>query len=124
MMDLVIYTTQQFIFDDPFETLASLSLSLAQKKKHINTTLEALVVFTRDGELQQFSVYELANQIRIILGLPKRHHNSLILIFKSVIGAALNYTRHGQVLPTLRELIGTSNPRHGSHFHKFYDDGE
>jgi hypothetical protein len=97
---------------------------LWHKKKHINTTLEALVVFTRDGELQQFSIYELADQIRIILGLPKRHHNSLILIFKSVIGAALNYTRHGQVLPTLRELIGTSNPRHGSHFHKFYDDGE
>jgi hypothetical protein len=49
MNDLVIYKTQQFIPDALFETLALLSLSLAQKE-HINATLNAQIVFTRDGE--------------------------------------------------------------------------
>jgi hypothetical protein len=49
MNDLVIYKTQQSIPDALFETLALLSLSLAQKE-HINATLNAQIVFTRDGE--------------------------------------------------------------------------
>ena len=44
--ELIIYKTQQPIPDDHFETLALLSLSLAQKE-YINTTLNAQVVFTR-----------------------------------------------------------------------------
>ena len=39
-------------------TSSSLSISLAQKE-HINATLNAQVVFTRDGELQQIPVYGL-----------------------------------------------------------------
>jgi len=87
--DLVICKTQQPIPDIPFETLAPLSLSLAQNK-HINVTLNVQVVFTRDGELQQILVYELDNQIQTILGLLERHHNSLII--ENVIGVTLTYT--------------------------------
>jgi len=68
MKDLVIYKTQQPIPDIHFETLAPLSLSLAQNK-HINVTLNVQVVFTRDGELQQILVYGLDNQIQTILTL-------------------------------------------------------
>lgn len=50
MKDLVIYKTQQSFLDDHFETFAPLSLSLA--KKHINVTLDAQAVFTRDEKLQ------------------------------------------------------------------------
>jgi len=46
MKDLVIYKTQQSIPNVYFETLALLSLSLAQNE-HINATLNAHVVFTR-----------------------------------------------------------------------------
>ena len=62
MKDLVINKTQHLIPDAPFETLASLSLSLTQKK-HINVTLNEQVVFTRDGELQQIPIYGLDDQI-------------------------------------------------------------
>ncbi|KAL9407207.1 hypothetical protein Peur_004179 [Populus x canadensis] len=62
MKDLVIYKTQKSIPNAFFETLTSLSLSLAQKE-HINATLNAHVVFTRVVELQQIVVYELNNQI-------------------------------------------------------------
>jgi len=41
--DLVIYKIQQSITDDLFETSPPLSLSLTQKK-HINATLDVLVV--------------------------------------------------------------------------------
>ena len=49
--NLDIYKTQQSISNDPFETLALLSLSLAQNE-HINVTLDGQVVFTMDDELQ------------------------------------------------------------------------
>jgi hypothetical protein len=62
MKDLVIYKTQQYIPNIYFETLALLSLSLAQNE-HINATLNAHVVFTRDVELQQILVYELDDEI-------------------------------------------------------------
>jgi hypothetical protein len=62
--------------------------------------LNAQVVFTRDDELQQIPVYGLDDQIQTILGLSERHQNSLIIIFESIIGAALTYTRRGRVLPT------------------------
>jgi len=52
MKDLVIYKMQQFILDTPFDILTVLSLSLTQKE-HINATLDAQVVFTRDGKLQR-----------------------------------------------------------------------
>jgi hypothetical protein len=66
MKDLSIYKIQS-IPDAPFDTPTSLSISLAQKK-HINATLNAQVVFTRDGELQQITVYGLDDQIQTILG--------------------------------------------------------
>ena len=58
--NLDIYKTQQSISNDPFKTLALLSLSLAQNKhikslaqnEHINVTLNGQVVFTMDDELQ------------------------------------------------------------------------
>jgi len=90
MKDLSIYKIQH-ISDASFDTTTSLSISLAQKE-HINATLNAQVVFTRDGELQQIPVYGLDDQIQTILRLSERHHNSLILIFESVIGVALTYT--------------------------------
>ena len=52
MKDLIIYKIQQSICDDHIETIAPLSLSLAQKE-HTNATLDALVVFTKDDELQR-----------------------------------------------------------------------
>jgi hypothetical protein len=55
MKDLGIYKIQP-IPDASFDTPTSLSISLAQKE-HINATLNAQVVFTRDGELQQIPVY-------------------------------------------------------------------
>jgi hypothetical protein len=107
MKDLIIHKIQPII-DAPFDTPTSLSISLAQKE-HINATLNAQVVFTRDDELQQIPVYGLDDQIQTILGLSERHHNSLILIFDSIIGVALTYTRRGRVLPTSGELMGTPN---------------
>jgi len=50
MKDLVIYKTQQPIPNTLFDTPTSLPISLAQNE-HINATLNAQVVFTRDGEL-------------------------------------------------------------------------
>jgi hypothetical protein len=93
MKDLSIYKIQH-IPDASFDTPISLSKSLEQKE-HINATLNAQVVFTRDDELQQIPVYGLDDQIQTILGISERHHKSLILIFKSIIGAALTYTRRG-----------------------------
>ena len=110
MKDLSIYKIQP-IPDAPFDTRTSLSISLAQKE-HINATLNAQVVLTRVDELQQILVYGLDDQIQTVLGFSKRHHNSLILIFESIIGAALTYTRRGRVLPTPRELMGTPNPKY------------
>jgi len=95
MKDLSIYKIQH-IPDAPFDTPTSLSISLAQKE-YINATLNAQVVFTRDGELQQIPVYGLDDQIQTILRLSERHHNSLIFIFESVIRVALAYTRWGRV---------------------------
>jgi hypothetical protein len=57
MKDLSIYKIQP-IPNTSFNTPTSLSISLAQKE-HINATLNAQVVFTKDGELQQISVYGL-----------------------------------------------------------------
>jgi hypothetical protein len=57
MKNLSIYKIQP-IPDASFDTPTSLSISLAQKK-HINATLNAQIVFTRDGELQQIPVYGL-----------------------------------------------------------------
>ena len=74
--------------------------------------MNAQVIFTRDDELQQIPVYVIDDQIQTIFGLSKRHHNSLILIFESIIGAALTYTRRGRVLTTPGELMGTSNQKH------------
>jgi len=110
MKNLSIYKIQ-LIPDASFDTPSSLSISLAQKE-HINATLNAQVVFTRDGELQQIPVYGLDDQIQTILGLSERYHNNLIFIFESVIGVALAYTRRGRVLPTPRELTGTPNPKY------------
>jgi len=67
MKDLSFYKIQPTP-DAPFDTLTSLSISLAHKE-HINATLNAQVVFTRDGELQQIPVYGLDDQIQTILGL-------------------------------------------------------
>ena len=93
------------------------------QKEHINATLNAQVVFTRDDELQQILVYGLDDQIQTILGLSERHHNSLILIFESIIGAALTYTRRGRVLPTPGELMGTPNRKHWLRARIIIDDG-
>jgi hypothetical protein len=122
MKDLIIYKIQP-IYDALFYTPTSLSISLAQKK-HINATLNAQVVFTRDGEFQQIPVHGLDDQIQTILGLSERHHNNLILIFESIIGVALTYTRWGQVLPTPGELMGTPNPKHCLRTRMIIDDGE
>jgi len=121
MKDLIIYKIQPII-DAPFDTHTSLSISLAQKK-HINATLNAQVVFTRDDELQQILVYGLDDQIQTILGLSERHHNNLILIFESIIGAAFTYTQRGRVLPTPGELMGTSNRKHCLCTRMIIDDG-
>jgi len=121
MKDLSFYKIQP-THDAPFDTPTSLSISLAQKE-HINATLNAQVVFTRDGELQQIPVYGLDDQIQTILGLSERYHNSLILIFESIIGAALTYTRRGRVLPTPGELMGTPNRKHCLHTRMIIDDG-
>lgn len=51
MNDLVIYITQQSFRGGPFETFAILSLYL-EKNKHINSTLDVQIVFTRDNEPQ------------------------------------------------------------------------
>jgi hypothetical protein len=67
MKDLSIYKIQP-IHDASFDTPTSSSISLAQKE-HINATLNAQVVFTRDDELQQIPVYGLDDQIQTILGL-------------------------------------------------------
>jgi len=119
--DLSIYKIQP-IPNASFDTPTSLSISLAQQE-HINVTLNAQVVFTRDGELQQILVYGLDDQIQTILGLSERHHNSLILIFESIIGVALTYTRRGQVLPTPGELVGTPNPKYYLCTRMIIDDG-
>jgi hypothetical protein len=109
MKSLVIYKTQQSIPDDSYEIFAPLSLFLAQKE-HINATLYAQVVFTKDDELQRIPVYKLDDQIQIIFGLSEKHHNSLIMIFESIIEVALNYTRRGRVSPISGELVGTLDP--------------
>jgi hypothetical protein len=85
--------------------------------------LNAQIVFTRDGELQQIPVYGLDDQIQTILGLSERHHDSLILIFESVIGVALTYTRQGRVLLTPGELVGTPNPKYYLCTRMIIDDG-
>ena len=121
MKDLSIYKIQPTP-DAPFDTPTLLSISLAQKE-HINATLNAQVAFTRDGELQQILVYGLDDQIQTILGLSERHHNNLILIFESIIGAALTYTRRGRVLPTPEELMGTPNQKHYLCTRMIIDDG-
>jgi len=120
MKDLIIHKIQPII-DASFVTPTSLSISLAQKE-HINATLNAQVVFTRDDELQQIPVYGLDDQIQTIFGLSDRHHNNLILIFDSIIGAALTYTRRGRVLPTPGELMGTPNRKHCLHTRMIIDD--
>ena len=84
--------------------------------------MNAQVVFTRDGELQQIPVDGLDDQIHNILGLSERHHNSLILIFESIIGVALTYTRRGRVLPTPGELMGTPNRKHYLRMRVIIDD--
>jgi len=121
MKDLSIYKIHP-IPDAPFDTPTSLSISLAQTK-HINATLNAQVVSTRNGELQQILVYGLNDQIQTILGLSERHYNSLIFIFESVIGVALAYTRRGRVLPTSGELMGTPNPKYYLCTRMIIDDG-
>jgi len=121
MKDFSFYKIQP-THDAHFDNPTSLSISLAQKK-HINATLNTQVVFIRDGELKQILVYGLDDQIQTILRLSERYHNSLILIFESIIGAALTYTRRGQVLPTPRELIGTPNLKHCSRARMIIDDG-
>jgi hypothetical protein len=121
MKDLSIYKIQH-IPDASFDTTTLLSISLAQKE-HINATLNAQVVFTRDGELQQIPVYGLDDQIQTILRLSERHHNSLILIFESVIGVALTYTRRDRVLPTPGELVGTPKPEYYLCTRMIIDDG-
>ena len=119
--DLSIYKIQPTP-DAPFDTSISLSISLAQKE-HINATLNAQVVFTRDGEPQQIPIYGLDDQIQTILGLSERHHNNLILIFESIIGAALTYTRRGRVLSTPGEFMGTPNQKYYLHTRMIIDDG-
>ncbi|KAJ6888273.1 hypothetical protein NC652_029341 [Populus alba x Populus x berolinensis] len=121
MKDLSIYKIQPTP-DAPFDTPTSLSISLAQKE-HINATLNAQVVFTRDGELQQIPVYEFDDQIQTILGLSKEHHNSLILVIESIIVAVLTYTRRGRVLPTPGELMGTPNQKYYLCTRMIIDDG-
>ena len=66
---------------------------------------------------------QLDDQIQTILGLSKRHHSSLIMIFGSVIEAALNYTRQGQVSPTLEELMVILDPRHYLRTRIIIEDG-
>jgi hypothetical protein len=121
MKDLRIYKIQH-IPDAPFDTPTSLSISLAQKE-HINATLNAQVVFTRDGELQQIPVYGPDDQIQTILGFLKRRRNNLIFIFESVIGVVLAYTQRGRVLPTPGELMGTPNPKYYLCTRMIIDDG-
>jgi len=121
MKDLSIYKIQ-LIHDASFDTPTSSSISSAQKE-HINATLNAQVVFTRDDELQQIPVHGLDNQIQTILGLSKRHQNNLIIIFESIIEAALTYTRRGRVLLTSRELMGAPNQKHCLRTCMIIDDG-
>lgn len=64
------------------------------------------VVFIINGEIQRIIVHEPNNQIQTILELSKRYHSSLIVIFESIIGAALNYTQRSRVSLILRELVG------------------
>jgi hypothetical protein len=84
MKSLVIYKTQQSIPDDSYEIFAPLSLFLAQKE-HINVTLDAQVVFTKDDELQRIPVYKLDDQIQIIFELSEKHHNNLIMILRVLL---------------------------------------
>jgi len=120
MNDLVIYKTQQSIPDAPFDISTILSLLLAQKK-YINVTLDTQVIFTKDGELQRFPIYEL-DEIQTILELLVGHHNNLLMIFGSIIGVVLNYTRRVRVFPILGELMGTPNSRHYLCTHMIIDD--
>jgi len=85
--------------------------------------LDAQAAFNRDGELQRIPIYELDDQIHIILGLSKRHHNNLILIFESVIRVALNYTQRGRVYLTPKELVGTLDSRYCLRTRMIIDDG-
>jgi hypothetical protein len=45
------------------------------------------------------------------------------MIFGSIIGVAMNYTRRGRVSPTLGEFMGIPDPRHYLHTHMIIDDG-
>jgi hypothetical protein len=56
-------------------------------------------------------IYKLDDQIQTIYKLLERHHINLIMIFRSIFRAALNNIQRDQVLPILRELIETLNPR-------------
>jgi hypothetical protein len=44
------------------------------------------------------------------------------MIFRSIIGATLNYTRRGQVSPTPEELVGTPDPMDCLRTHMIIDD--
>jgi hypothetical protein len=48
--------------------------------------------------------------------------NNLVLIFKRVTRAVLNYTRWGWVLQTPRKLMGILDSRYRSHIHMIYYD--
>jgi hypothetical protein len=54
MEDPIIYKRQP-ILDARFETLTILSL-LSTQKEHVNATLNAQVIFTRNGEVQQILI--------------------------------------------------------------------
>ena len=51
-------------------------------------------------------------------------NQNLIMIFGSIIGATLNYTRRGQVSPTPEELVGTPAPMDCLRTHMIIDDEE
>jgi hypothetical protein len=74
--------------------------------------LDTQVIFTRDDEIQRILVHGQDNQICYVLGLLDRYHNSLILIFESIIRVVLNYTQHGRVSPTPEESVGALDPHH------------
>jgi len=44
------------------------------------------------------------------------------MIFGSIIGVTLNYTRRGRVSPILGELVGTPDSRHYLRTHMIIDD--
>jgi len=58
--DLVIHKLQHLISDYSFKPLYCNSY-LSKKKKHINATLNAHVVFIRDNEIQRTQFHDLDN---------------------------------------------------------------